>query len=398
MTAQPEALPLPEQTALEVGYIRLTDSAPLIMAASLGLYEKYGLDVTLRREVSWANLRDKVVVGALDAAQMLAPLPLTTALGLGGLRANMVTGLVLSLNGNAITLARGIAEEVFEGSVLDDAAASAQRFGDWLRQSEPSRSITLASAHGFSCHSIQLRLWLRAGGLDPDRDLRIIVLPPEQMMDSLARGVIDGYCVGEPWNSVAVQHGIGEVVATGYGVWNNLAEKVLGVTEQWHQQHPATHLRLRMALMEACQWLADEANCEHAVKVLSETLALPERQLAPSLTGRMQFRREGQIQPQPYFHVFGRFQAGFPWRSTANDILEHCAGILGRPLAEEDRAAVVQQTYRTDLYRDAARRLGMVLPAVDNKPTNEHREVWQLAPGLEMGPDVRLGPHDSDPR
>ena len=399
MSTDPAQLPSPEKSRLALGYIRLTDSAPLVMAAALGLYEKYGLDVNLHREVSWANLRDKVVVGALDAAQMLAPLPLATALGCGGLRANMVTGLVLSLNGNAVTLNRGIAAAVREesGEVAEDAGASAGAFGNWLRGAGRGRSITLASAHSFSCHSIQLRLWLRAGGVDPDRDVRIIVLPPEQMMDSLARGLIDGYCVGEPWNSVAVQNGIGEIIATGYGIWNNLAEKVLGVTEHWHQQHPTTHLRLRMAIMEACQWLAAPEHREQTVSELARVLELPERQLAPSLLGRMQFRKDGEIVAQPLFHVFGRFQAGFPWRSTATDLLERCVTMIGRSPAQENIAAVVQQTYRTDLYRDAARRLDLPLPASDTKPSGEHAETWQLAPGLEMGPDLRLQPAGADP-
>ncbi len=399
MSTEPAKLPTPEKSRLELGYIRLSDSAPLIMAAALGLYEKYGLEVNLHREVSWANLRDKVVVGALDAAQMLAPLPLATALGCGGLRANMVTGLVLSLNGNAITLNRGIASAIRDEAepVSQDAASAAAAFGRWLRGAGRERSITLASAHSFSCHSIQLRLWLRAGGIDPDRDLRIIVLPPEQMMDSLARGLIDGYCVGEPWNSVAVQSGIGEVVATGYGIWNNLAEKVLGVTEHWHQQHPTTHLRLRMAVMEACQWLALPENREQTVGEMARVLELPERQLAPSLLGRLQFEKDGPVIEQPLFHVFGRYQAGFPWRSTATDLLERCLAMIGRSPAQENVAAVVQQTYRTDLYRDAARHLGMPLPASDTKPDGEHADTWQLAPGLEMGPDLRLQPAEIDP-
>ncbi len=399
MSTEPEQLPQPEKPRLDLGYIRLTDSAPLIMAQALGFYEKYGLEVALHREVSWANLRDKVVVGALDAAQMLAPLPLATALGLGGMRANMVTGLVLSLNGNAITLNRTMASEIRELAVADagNADVSAIAFGNWLRGPGAGKSVTFASAHSFSCHTIQLQLWLRAGGVDPDRDVRIIVLPPEQMMDSLARGLIDGYCVGEPWNSVAVQNGIGEIIATGYGIWNNLAEKVLGVTEQWHQQHPATHLRLRMALMESCQWLAEPANREQAVSELAQSLELPERQLAPSLTGRVQFEKDGPILEQPYFHVFGRFQAGFPWRSTAAEMAERCVAMIGRAPAGEDIAAVVQQTYRTDLYREAGRRLGMVLPASDVRPVGQHGDIWQLAPGLEMGPDLRLEAATPDP-
>ena len=228
-------LPPAEKGHLKLGFLRLTDSAPLIMARELGHYQKYGLTVHLQREVSWANVRDKLVTGDLDAAQMLAPLPLATSLGVGGIRANMLTGLALSLNGNAITLGHALAGEIANrgGFPVNGAASTARAFGEFFRSGK--RQVTLATAHTFSCHTLLLRQWLQAGGIDPDHDLHIIVLPPEQMVDSLSRGIIDGFCVGEPWNSIAVQHGVGAVQATGYQVWNNGLEKVLGVTENWHQ-------------------------------------------------------------------------------------------------------------------------------------------------------------------
>ena len=193
MTQSNNNLPAPEVAELDLGYIRLSDSAPLVLAQELGFYEKYQLNVTLHREVSWANLRDKLVVGSLDATQMLAPLPMTTALGAGGLRANLLTGLVLSLNGNGITLSRALADNLAGlGGSPGDAAGTSAALAELLN-TQPSLSLTLAAAHSFSCHILQLRLWLRAGGIDPDSRVRIIVLPPEQMVDSLARGIIDGY-------------------------------------------------------------------------------------------------------------------------------------------------------------------------------------------------------------
>ena len=257
-----------EKPSITLGFLRLTDSAPLIMAQELGLYERYGLQVHLPREVSWANVRDRVVIGDLDAAQMLAPLPLATSMGVGGMRADMLTGLALSLSGNAITLGEPLSAEIRARTSDPDAAATAQALADCL--ADGSRQITLAAAHTFSCHILLLHRWLRAGGIQPQGDVNIIVLPPEQMVDSLSRGVIDGFCVGEPWNTIAVQQGVGSVQATGYQVWNNAPEKVLGVTESWHRLHPGTHLRLRLALMESCAWLADPAHREEAARVLSQ--------------------------------------------------------------------------------------------------------------------------------
>ena len=393
-TIDTHALPPLEQAQLRLGYLRLNDSAPLVMAENLGLFDAYGLEVELCREVSWANLRDKLVTGDLDAAQMLSPLPLSTSLGLGGLRAQLCTGLGLSLNGNAITLGTALSAElgVDFGVGAVDARATAQALGHHLRSGQQDRVLTLAASHAFSCHHFQLRLWLQAGGIDPDRDLRIIVLPPEQMVDSLSRGMIDGFCVGEPWNSMAVQQGVGTVHATGFDIWNNGLEKVLAVTQDWHGAHPATHLRLRLALMQACTWLASEENREQAVSVLAhrDYLDMPEEYLRPALTGQFRYSKQSAQVPQPLFHVFGRFQAGFPWRSSGEWLLRQMAATLGREFSDEDVKALVQQTYRTDLYREAARQLQLPSPDSDSKPHNENRIPWTFAPGIELGADYFL--------
>lgn len=389
-------LPAAEQSELSLGYLRLTDSAPVILARELGLYAKYGLDVSLQREVSWANLRDKLITGDLDAAQMLAPLPLATSLGAGGMRAEIVTGLALSLNGNAITVSPALSAAIGKrgGQAVVSAKSTATALGAWLRERGGAQSLSFATAHSFSCHTFLLRLWLQAGGIDPDRDVRIIVLPPEQMVDSLARGVIDGYCVGEPWNSMAVQYGVGAVQATGEQIWNSGLEKVLGVTGAWHQHNPASHMRLRLALMEACGWLAEPANREVAAGVLAraEYLNTPIEYLLPSLTGRFVFARGQEPAELPHFHIFGRFQAGFPWRSAGEWLLQQTGDLLGKPLPEEQAKALVQQTYRTDLYREAARQLELVSPSGDYKPSNQHQAAWEIEPGIELGPDMLLAP------
>lgn len=394
-------LPAAEKRELRLGYLRLTDSAPLVAARELGLFRRYGLDVTLQREISWANLRDKLAIGELDAAQMLAPLPFATSLGAGGMRADVITGLALSLNGNAITLSQRVAAELARrgGDPRRGARATAEALGAWLRDSEsgPEGGLTLAAAHSFSCHIFQLRLWLRSGGIDPDRDLRIIVLPPEQMVDSLARGIIDGFCVGEPWNTVAVHRGIGQIQATGYQVWNNGMEKVLGVTEQWHRHHTASHTRLRLALMEACHWLADPGNRESNRERVAEMLAAPEyldlpvEYIRPALSGQLVLARGEAPEAVPDFHVFGRYQAGFPWRSDGEWLLGQSAALLGKDLGAERTKALVQRTFRTDLYRESARHLGWPCPEGDYRPVNRHSEPWEYAPGIQLGADYRLG-------
>jgi len=402
MTDKPaqHGLAKPEKTALKLGYIRLTDSAPLIIAQELGYYDEYGLTVALERQGSWANIRDKVAAGYLDAAQMLAPMLLTTTLGLGGIRTPLLTGLSLSTNGNAITLNNELAEQVMapthNGDASDEppgdmesARSAAMNLGRLVKK---GLKLTLATVHPFSTHSLLLRIWLRAGGIDPDKDIRIIVLPPEQMVDSLSRGIIDGYCVGEPWNTRAVQFGIGAIVATSHQVWNNAPEKALGVTQAWHAKHPATHMRLRLALMKAADWLDNIDNRAKAASILAsaEYLDLPEKELLPALTGAIPFSRNKPPVPMELFHQFSSNQAGFPWRSHASLILEHVEHQIGRSISDEKQKALIQECYQPSLYREAARELGKDSPDQDSKLENTHATPWSTKQGLQIGADLLL--------
>ncbi len=370
------SLPAAEKPVLNLGYVRLTDSAPLIVAHELGYYRDYGLEVALTREVSWANVRDKLAAGVLDAAQMLAPLPAMTTLGVSGLRVPMLTGLTLSLNGNAITLSAALADAL-DGPVAAGAPlANAERLSRFLTRT--GRVLNLGVVHSFSTHAILLRAWLKAGGIDPDSQVRTLVVPPSQMIDSLASGVIDGYCVGEPWSSIAVHNGLGHIVAFGNQIWENAPEKVLAVTDRWHQHHPATHLRLRLALMRACSWLADPPHRLLTARMLAAPayLDLPEAQLLPSLTGIISCSPGAAAVAVEDFHVFSTGQAGLPSRETAAFMIERCAELLGRPIEPDRIASLVQQTTRPDLYREAARQLGDATP--DYAPSRHTRLSFAL--------------------
>lgn len=354
-------VPAPEKTSLNLGYVRLTDSAPFIVALERGLFEALGLDVRLHQEVSWANVRDKLAAGALDAAQMLAPLPAMTTLGVSGLRVPMLSGLTCSLNGNAITLSTALMNDMGLGAAergVPPAAANARRLGTYLRGR--TTPLYLGVVHSFSSHAILLRAWLQAGGIDPDRQIRTLVVPPSQMPDSLASGVIDGYCVGEPWNTIAVRNGLGHMVAFGNQIWSDAPEKVLAVTERWHQNHPSTHLRLRMALMQAGAWLAGPSNRASVAETIGQPayLDLPPDRLQPSLAGTLVCVPGAPPVSVKDFHVFSAANAGLPCRATASFMIERCAELLGRPMAADRISALVQQTCRPDLFHEAARRLG----------------------------------------
>lgn len=391
-----EKLPLTEKQELKLGFMRLTDAAPLVLARELGFFQELGLEVELVREISWANLRDRLALGDLDAAQMLSPLPMMATYGVGGVRANIITGMSLSLNGNAITLSNHLAARL--QLQADDLPVDPLQISDQLKklieQENRTPALTLATPNLFSMHTILLRMWLQASGINPDHDVRIIVLPPAQMCDSLARGIIDGFCVGEPWNSMAVTQGSGTVVSSGYQIWNNSPEKVLGVTEGWHQDNPGSHLRLRLALMKACRCLSEWGYREQALTFLSrpEYLNLPEKILAPSLLGDFRFTKGQEPVAMKDFHVFWNYQACFPWRSSAETILKLLAFSLARPIDHDQVKNLVQRCYRTDLYRDAARYFGVPSPSKDYKKEGVHEDSWQFEKDVMLGADMVIDP------
>jgi ABC-type nitrate/sulfonate/bicarbonate transport system substrate-binding protein len=244
---------------LRVGFVPLCDCAPLVMAQELGLFEKHGLKVHLSREVGWATIRDKIIYGDLDAAHALAPLLIATTLGLGSAKADCVTGLVLNLEGNAITLANAIQDVV---------AHDGNSLLDWVRK----RRIPLILGIPFlySSHYFLTRSWLRSQGLDPARDAQFVVVPPPQMATNLKAGHLDGFCVGEPWNSVAVNGGFGFQAATSADIAPGHLEKVLMVRRQFAKERAEEHIRLISALLEACQFCATPGNLDRVIETLGE--------------------------------------------------------------------------------------------------------------------------------
>ncbi len=215
------SLPTPELPRLRLGYIPLTDAAPLVVALENGHFERFGLDVSLSRQPSWATLRDKLGIGHLDGAHLLAPMALACSLGVEGVPQRLVTALSLGLGGNAITVADNLYRDMQAAAGGQPVTAQALASVIARRRAAGADPLTFATVYPTSNHTYLLRYWLAAAGIDPDRDLRLIVVPPPQMVQRLKQGDIYGYCVGEPWNTLAVRDGIGCIVATGHDVWNN---------------------------------------------------------------------------------------------------------------------------------------------------------------------------------
>lgn len=269
---------------IRIGVLALTDSAPFVAAQHMGYFSDCGLNVQLVRQPSWSTLRDKLVYGEIDAAHMLAPMAIAVQLGLGGSpRKAMHVPLVLNRGGNAITVSNDLAARL-------DSLPVEQTLGSSLRaaRARGERTLVLATVFRFSMHTLQLRRWLRANDIDPDTDVRVEVLPPARMVNALRSGVVDGFCVGEPYSSFAVNEQLGRMVATSASLWPNAPEKVLGCTQAWALQNPGALAGLTGALSKACQWLeGGQANRQQAAHWLSlaDHVNLPEAVLQQALLG-----------------------------------------------------------------------------------------------------------------
>lgn len=293
-------------TELRIGYVPLTDAAVVIVAAERGFAARHGLRLVLEREPSWATLRDKLLLGIVDAAHLLAPLAVATAIGLSpGGPVPLVSPFCLGLNGNAVTVSSALWAALAAEGPTDGPAAVASSLGRALRRRGPDRPATFATVFPFSFHTYQLRAFLQLGGLDPDRDVRIMVVPPPYMVEALATGAVDGFCVGSPWNSLAVEAGIGRIAVLGSGLMPDVQEKLLA--------YPAGRIAapvadaLVAALAAAAAWCADPAHRSELAALLGDDrhLGLDPAIVRRTLDGRLLADRDGTLLVDPAYLRFG---------------------------------------------------------------------------------------------
>jgi ABC-type nitrate/sulfonate/bicarbonate transport system substrate-binding protein len=350
-----------EVRELVLGFVALTDAAPLVVAKEKGMFRRHGLSVRLSREASWASVRDKVALGMLDAAQMLAPMPIAASLGLGPLAVPTVAPMTLDLNGNAITVSAGLFAAM-AGAELgwgNGRPRRATALATLLARGH--RRPVLAVVHPYSTHNYQLRCWLAEGGVDPERDVDLVVIPPQQMVEKLEQGSIDGFCVGEPWNQVAVRRGVGCLVITSHELWPGATEKVLGVTASWAERHPQVLSALVRALVEACAWADRLENRLEVARLLAHEhhVGAPIEAIAYPLLGLVQERADTAPRALPDAHVFFRGAANRPRASHA----VRYAREMRRwgQLDDELTLARARTIFRADLFRRALR-AGRSLP------------------------------------
>jgi ABC-type nitrate/sulfonate/bicarbonate transport system substrate-binding protein len=359
-------------SSLIVGFIPLLDCAPLAVAAEQGFAADQGVELTLVRETSWANIRDRLIVGHFDAAHMLGPMAVASTLGIGHLQVPIIAPFSLGLGGNAITVSNPLWEDMREAGAklgLDPSiqgAALREIVGRRERMKSPP--LTFAMVYPFSCHNYELRYWLAASGIDPDRDVRLIVLPPPLLVDALREGQIDGFCVGEPWNSMAVSVGVGHIVAPTSAIWRLSPEKVLGCRLDWATRHPKRIAALVRALYNAALWCEQAENHEALARLLAQPryVGAPSDLLMRGLSNTLAFAPNSAPFPVKDFYVPARHAATFPWRSHA--LWFYSQMVRWQQIDHRaDHIEQVSATYRPDLYRAALEPLGVELPPNDSK-------------------------------
>lgn len=350
---------------IRLGFVPLNDCAPLIVAHELGLFARHGLRVRLSRELGWASVRNKLAYGELEGAHAPCGLPPALSLGLDGLPSACCTGLVLNLNGNAITVARRL---------HDEGVRTATDLARWVthRRGGP---ITLGMVSTYSTHSRLLRMWLATAYMVEGRDYQVVIVPPEQILKGLSSGHLDGYCVGEPWNSEAVLRGIGCCLATSCSVSPRHPEKVLAVRGDWAKAEPEQHERLVAAVLEACCYCDQSETADTVVELLArrEYLHLSAEFIRPAWSGRVPIS-QGRASHLPEFNCFHRFDANEPTPEKAQWILRELYGDHpGRPLRPDWIASV----FRMDVYEAARARLSLSQSPL--KPTRHAHEPHTLS-------------------
>jgi len=323
-----------EKSQLKLGFIKLTDMAPLAIAKEKGFFEDEGLYVTLEAQANWKVLLDGVIGGQIDGAHMLAGQPIGSTIGFGT-QADVVTPLSMDLNGNGITVSNEVWSKMKsvipmkDGKPVHPIKADALRpaIEEYKKQGKPFK---MGMVFPVSTHNYELRYWLAAAGLSPgyytkdditgtkNADVLLSVTPPPQMPATLEAGTIFGYCVGEPWNQQAVIKGIGVPVITDLEIWKNNPEKVFGVSRAWANANPKTLVALTKALIRACMWLDanNGANRNEAVEILSrsEYVGADKEVIANSMTGTFEYEK-GDKRSLPDFNVFYRYNATYPFYS-----------------------------------------------------------------------------------
>ena len=349
--------------SLRVGFVPLIDAAPLIVAREHGFFEEEGLSVQLERQIGWANVRDKLTFGHLDASHALLGMPLASRLGRDWFAEPLVAIMALGGGGNAISISRKLHE-----SGVNSAATLAK----WVHDRHSARQLVFAHVFNYSMHHYLLREWLAAAGINPDLDVQLVTIPPSQVAEHMSRHYLDGYCVGEPWNMLALKRGFGTVIAATVDILPNHPEKVLAVTERWASEHPDETRSMVRAVLKAC------AYCNHPgnVRRLAELLSRPHYINAPTDVLEASLAADRSFALNPKYRAaraedwqVRSFAAKhtFPSGTHAVWMMEQMVR-WGHLSQDIDTLSVAAQCVDSAAWREAAGNFGLEEPADDFPP------------------------------
>jgi len=368
-----------EKDSLKLGFIKLTDMAPLAVAFEKGYFDDEGLSVQLEAQANWKVLFDRVVSGELDGAHMLATLPFGAAIGYGN-KADVVSAFTLTLNGDAITVSNDVWKQMKPQIPMKDGKPVHPIKADTLKPvlekyKAAGKPFNMAMTFPVGTHNMKLRYWLAAGGIKPgfyappedtsgqiDAEAMLSVTPPPQMPATMDSGTIVGYCVGEPWNQQAVFKGLGVPVISDYELMKNSAEKIFGVTKEFADKNPNTHVAIIKALIRASMWLDAEnnKNRNEGVEMLSQKqyVGADYDVLANSMNGTFEYEK-GDKRSLPDFNVFFRHNGSYPYYSDAVWNLTQMRrwGQINEYKPDDWYMEIARKVYRPDIYMKAAKAL-----------------------------------------
>lgn len=342
----------PEITEVKIGFIPLTDCAPIVVAAEMGFDKKYGIKIVPSKEASWAGVRDKVVNGELHAAHVLYGLVYGVQMGIGGQQKDMAVLMALNNNGQGISLSSQLKEKgVTSGPTL-------KRLLD-----NENRDYTFAQTFPTGTHAMWLYYWLATYGIHPFKDVKTIVVPPPQMVANMRIGNMDGFCVGEPWNARAIFDKVGFSVATSQDIWTDHPEKVLGTTAEFVAKNPNTALAMTKAILEACRYIDATANRSKVAKLIAGKAYVnaPEEVIEGRFLGHYDNGIGKKWEDPNYMKFFNDGKVNFPYLSDGMWFLtQHKRwGLLK---SDPDYLAVAQKVNQIKLYTEAATQLGISVP------------------------------------
>ncbi|AKG22953.1 ABC transporter ATP-binding/substrate-binding protein [Calothrix sp. 336/3] len=348
-----------EKTHINLAFVPLTDSAPLIIAQEKGFFARHGLEsVNLTRAENWTEIAEDITNGKLDAAQMVAGMPITLTLGAGGKPSvPIVTALNLCRNANSI---------IFSKKLYHAGVTSLETLKQAIAAS-PDKIYTLGVVDSASMQNLILRYWLATAGINPDQDIAFTIVPPTQVCEYLQQGKIDGFCGGEPWNYLSIDQEAGFVAASAPEIWSGQPKKVLGVREDWAQQYPQTHQALVTAILEACEYCDDFRNRGEIAEILArpEYLNIDSKYIRPGFIDPYDRGDGTELSQINTYNQFYVNKTNYPDRTEMLWITTQLArwGLIAFP---KNWLEVMERVCRTDIFGAAARSLGLLDIGQDN--------------------------------